>query len=242
MAIELNGLKLHGYLRHRSFLDGMSNGGYEQFTQELYEKSLKPGMIVVDGGAHVGLYTLLAARRIGIDGRVFAFEPDPYNFGALVFNVNKNHSRNIVPIRKAVSNTNDDAVFYISGGTISSSLVNRKNAEECRQMLVRCATLDHELCNVALDSLLVKLDIEGAEPVALQGMNNLLQKVRSAVVIAELNPSALRDAGLSPRDMINELKSHGFQVYFIDELGKKLIPVASTTTMQKGNLYCVKEN
>jgi hypothetical protein len=79
-----------GCFRHRSFLHDISDGNYEPFTVELLRKHLRPGMTVVDGGAHVGFHTLLAARLVGPTGRVFSFEPDLYNFPCLVFNVGKN--------------------------------------------------------------------------------------------------------------------------------------------------------
>jgi len=50
---------------------------------ELFVSLLRPGMTVVDGGAHVGLYTLLGSRGVGPGGIVFAVEPDRYNLAAL---------------------------------------------------------------------------------------------------------------------------------------------------------------
>ena len=102
---RVNGMRLYGYLRHRSYLNGIANGHYEPFTRELYASALKPGIVVVDGGAHIGLFSLLAAQQRVANCKIFAFEPDPYNFQALLFNVKTNQSKNVLGIRKAISNS-----------------------------------------------------------------------------------------------------------------------------------------
>lgn len=241
LRTKINSFEICGYLRHRSFLENLSTGNYEPFTRELFENSLRPGMIVVDGGAHIGLYSLLAAPRIGLDGRIFAFEPDPYNFQALVFNVTKNHCSNVILVRKALFNAIGIAPFHRSLGTIGSSLIERKDVGKTARMSVPVTTLDRELQGLAIDSILIKLDVEGAELWALKGMRNVFQTTDSVIMFVEVNPSALRHGGLDPLDMIGELESFGFQIYFVDEMDRKLVPVRPLA-IQKGNLYCIKES
>jgi FkbM family methyltransferase len=239
LKVKINGFEVRGYLRHKSFLEHISTGKYESFCRELYEKALRPGMIVVDGGAHIGLYSLLAAQRIGANGKVFAFEPDPYNFQCLVFNITKNRCSNVIPIQKALHNTVGIASLYRSSSTISSSLFNRKGVRKLTITSVPVTTLDKALQGLAINSILIKLDIEGSEPLALQGMSNILQRCNSVVIFAEINPSALRDADLNPEDMISQLESFGFRTYFVDELNKRL---TRPTIDRKGMLYCVKKD
>jgi FkbM family methyltransferase len=242
LQIEINGVELHGYLRHRSFLEYLAAGDYSPFTQELYKKALKPGVMVVDGGAHIGLYSLLAMQRLASTDKIFAFEPDPYNFRALAFNVNHNHGTNVVLMSKAISNSTSNTFFYTNSGTISSSLFDRKDRGMNRPVIVQCTTLDNELQDLAADRVVIRLNIEGAEPLALDGMHQVLQKARSAVLIAEVNPSALLYADLTQDYMFTELRKMGFQISFIDELEKRLIPINSSTFKQKGNIYCIKKN
>src|SRR5688572_28089235 len=70
LAVTIDGLEIKGFLRHRSFLEWLSTGNYEPFTRDLFKSALKENMLVVDGGAHIGLYSLLASRGIGINGKV----------------------------------------------------------------------------------------------------------------------------------------------------------------------------
>lgn len=122
MQSPVNGMRLYGYLRHRSYLNGIANGHYEPLTRELYASGLKLGIVVVDGGVHIGLFSLLARQQLVTNCKSFAFEPDPYNFQAMLFNVKTNQGKNVLDIRKAISNSVNETCFYISSGTSSSSL------------------------------------------------------------------------------------------------------------------------
>jgi len=76
---------------------------YEEGTTLLFKRTLQPGWVVADVGAHVGYYTLLAAQIVGSEGRVFSFEPDPTNFSLLRRNIELNRLRNVVAVPKAVA-------------------------------------------------------------------------------------------------------------------------------------------
>jgi hypothetical protein len=77
LRVVVEGVPVRGFLRHRSFL---AEAARPRTTYaQLFLSLLRPGTTVVDGGAHVGLYSLLAARRAE---RVFAVEPDAYNLAA----------------------------------------------------------------------------------------------------------------------------------------------------------------
>lgn len=237
-----DGLALHGFLRHRSVLDGVATGRYDTLYSELFERALKPGMIVIDGGAYVGLYTLIAARRIGSTGVVVAFEPDPYNFQVLSFNVTRNRATNVILTRKALSDCVGRTPFYESASTYSSSLMERQGVEWRRRTQADLTALDLELPDVSGASLLVKLDVEGAEVCALRGMRKTLERCTSAVLFVEINPDALRDAGFHARDLCAELNHLGFQIEIIDEQQRGLVPLIEHGAVRKGNLYCTRIN
>jgi FkbM family methyltransferase len=198
-------------------------------------------MIVVDGGAHIGLYSLLASRRIGDTGEVIAFEPDPYNFHVLAFNLKQNHCSNVLPTPKALSNNVGSSIFFQNSGTISSSLVERRDFGSCKRIQVEVTRLDEELQSVKIDSILIKLDLEGHELLALQGMKDVLQRGKSVNLFCEVNPTALTSAGFTPQDIVYDLKNLGFELYFIDEMRNKLLRVERQTKLEKGNLYCFRK-
>jgi predicted methyltransferase len=65
----------------------MANDRYEPAITRLFQETLQPGMVVIDIGAHVGYYTLLAAKLVGPTGKIYAFEPEPGNNEALNKNI-----------------------------------------------------------------------------------------------------------------------------------------------------------
>lgn len=237
LRVMVNELIVTGYLRHRSFLENLVSGKYENLTRKLFEEHLKPDMVVVDGGAHIGYYSLLAAKRMQDKGQIFAFEPDPYNFSALMANIRRNQYISIMPIPKALSNKRGYVTFYQSFGTIGSSLFFRNGISD-RLIQVESTTLDSELEGRALVDILIKLDIEGSEPLALQGMGKVIEKSRSITLFMELNPKALRSAGYEPADLITALRGLGFSIHFIDEVNATLLPINEELLIHKGNLYC----
>ena len=100
-------------LGHRIHLDpGDSlllsvNGAYEESEARLFEQSIRPGDVVVDIGANIGYYTLLAARAAGPQGHVYAFEPERGNYGLLTRNLAENGYTNV--------SAHDTAVMAQSG-------------------------------------------------------------------------------------------------------------------------------
>jgi FkbM family methyltransferase len=242
LKISLDGHVICGCFRHRSFLHHLPGGNYEAFTVELFKSHLRPGMTVVDGGAHIGFYTLLAAQLVGSSGKVYSFEPDPYSYQCLVLNTLQNNYRNTNAIQKALSNKRESTIFYQSSGTISSSIVDRClsasffKGQSVKKFFVQSTTLDLELKTSSVD--LIKLDIEGAEPLAIEGMSKIINNNRPLVLFTEINPSALYSSKTSPEVFIRSLKNFGFDISFIDERHHKLIPLNEERPISKGNLYC----
>lgn len=241
LALNIEDLQISGYLRHRSFLEHLGTRTYEPYSRRLFEEALIPGVTVVDAGAHIGLYSILATRIVGSHATVIAFEPDLYNFRALTFNLEANDCSNVIPVRKALSDSIGTAWFWRNPGTISSSLFRRTDIGKTSREQCSVTTLDAELQGLDIERLVVKLDIEGAELRALKGMANLLKRAKNVILLIEVNPNALRDAGTEPLRVIEILRRFKFQIDFVDDVNSVLRPVVPDA-IQKGNLYCVRRS
>lgn len=239
LRVAVDGIELCGYFCHRSFFHELSRGSYEGFMRELFLGALEPGTTVVDGGAHAGLYTCLAARCLRGNGSVIAFEPDPQNFRALCHNVRVNRCLNVRTVEKALSDERGNTTFFQSVGTIGSSLIPRTEFPS-RRLRIQTTTVDEELLLEPLSNLVVKLDLEGAEPLALEGMKRCLKEAERVSLFCEFNPNALRDGGYGPQDLIFALQSQDLSVLYIDERRKLLVPVAGLSPFPKGNLLCAR--
>jgi FkbM family methyltransferase len=184
----------------------MAYGLYELDTARVIRRILRPGDTFIDGGANIGYFSLLAAKRVGPTGRVHAFEPQPDNRARLAEHVEANGLSGIVEIHPValfdrrgtielhtLENTqanHGQSTFFTAAGTAT------------RKVSVETVRLDDYL--PAVVPRLVKLDIEGAEPYAIAGMTAIL-KAHQPAVIVELSPAIVARAGLSIRASIDRL-------------------------------------
>ncbi len=240
LRVSFGGFTICGFLRHRSFLEGIVRGSYEALSVELFDQALSPEATVIDGGAHIGLYSLIASRRIAGESRVFAFEPDPYNFEALAYNLRVNRCLNVQAFSHALSDTSKPMSFFVGKANISGSLFRRSNRGELKELLVRATTVDDAVNVISASRLVAKLDVEGAESKALKGMERTLSSMESVVLLVELNPDALSAARGHQDDLLEMLQKREFSVSLIDEKAKALVPIGDLDATVDGNLYCVR--
>jgi len=180
---------------------------------------LKPGDVFVDVGANLGYFTLIASDAVGPGGKVFAFEPGPHNFSLLEKNVRINRCANVICERKAVTETNRTLELHLSSFNYGDHRIFRSHddADYNRGRQRQSTTV----AGVALDSYFppgarvdfLKLDVQGAEYFALQGMKRVLRDNPGVVVLMEFWPHALREAGVEPNALLDELEELGFHCY-----------------------------
>jgi FkbM family methyltransferase len=229
LTAHVDGVAIRGFLRHRSFLEESMRP--RATYAELFQQLLRPGMAVVDAGAHVGLYTVLAARGVGPAGFVFALEPDRYNLAALRVNVDSLGAENVEVVAEALADGAGTARFYETRSTIGSSLIERDDAEAS---VVQTTSIDLLLQGRKIDALLVKLNIEGAEPLALVGMRDVLSRIERVAMLIEVNPSLLESADEDVGALIAELRAKGFAVEYIDLPSQTGVPLPDP--VPKGHL------
>jgi len=223
-------------------------GFIEKFETELIEKVLRKGDTFLDIGANLGYYTLIAAKIVGNEGKVFAFEPESNNFALLKRNVEMNGFKNIVLVKKAISNKSGKAKLFLSkernvfGG---HSLYNNEwlNAKENDFVTVDIITLDEFFKDYDGDIDIIKMDIEGAEGLALQGMQNLLRKNKNVKIFTEFSPIGLKASPIGPKEYLNMLMNFGFKIYEINEEKKKLESIKTyILNMNQTNLLSIKDS
>lgn len=108
----------------------LAAGLYEPSVARLFENILGEGMTMVDLGANIGYYTLLASRLVGRSGRVYAFEPDPENHQYLLRNIVANGCRNVTVVEKAVYNITGTMTFLRDPHGAAGFLVQRERERE----------------------------------------------------------------------------------------------------------------
>lgn len=235
LAAEIDGVDLRGYLRHRGFLDYVRRGmPEERFYRRLLVDTIDSRTTFVDAGAHIGAYTLLAARRAR---RVISFEPDPYNLAALRSNVAASGCENVEIQAQAVADRTARASFRSFRSTFSGSLLPRE-VDEYREFEIETVALDDVLNDPDLGRLVVKLDVEGAEPLALAGMRRTVRDAPNLVLFIEVNPAALAAGNWNAGTITEELRGACIDCAFVDESRSALVTHQADEPAPKGNLLC----
>lgn len=154
-------------------------GSYEYEKRRLFEEVVKPGSIVFDVGAHVGFYTLLASVLVGIQGKVFAFEPLPRNLHFLRTHIEINCIMNVTIIEAAVSNFSGATMFEEGPDSSTGRIL------PTGRLSVRTVSLDdlYRGGEIPLPDL-IKIDVEGAEMLVLSGAELILERSRPTLFLA----------------------------------------------------------
>jgi FkbM family methyltransferase len=191
-------------------------GCYEPPVTRLLQRRLGRGGTMMDVGANWGYFTLLAAARVGHEGRVISLEPDPRHFDALEANVRLNGFTQVRSIPKAAGATDGVATLAGYDDRAGNRGVSRLGpaSDGQRSFRVECVRIDRVTAG-RVDVL--KLDVEGGELDALEGMRDGLAAHRYRAVLLELHPDLLRARGSSPEDCVRILLDAGYAGWTIDQ-------------------------
>ena len=192
----------------------------EDFEPELLylEKLLSPGKVFVDGGANLGIYSVVAAKLVGETGLVLAFEAAAETFKQLNQNININHFKQVKSFNYALSDRECKARFYhIDNAPNSYSLGEEVSGTDFEE--VNVTTLDKVIQDEGIDRIdVIKLDVEGAEELVMQGAKKLFEKMHP-VVIFEINKLATQRLHIDEYGAWDFLKEFGYQFFSVSRTG-----------------------
>ena len=217
-------------------------GANEDTERKLFASRVKRDWTVIDIGANVGCYALLAADLVGDKGKVIAFEPDAENFSMLERAIQNSGMTNVSIRREAVSDLSGPSYLYLSaehGG--DHSLYDP--GEERIKVRIDAVRLD-DVIKPGETVHLIKMDIQGAETKALRGMSRVTQENRDLIMFIEFSPEDLRQAGSSADEFWGLIKELGFKADYIDEkngtISQKSFAELEAICGQHGyvNLFC----
>ena len=199
---------------HPRFL-GMNLGYYEPELVKKFCAIVKEGMTVVDVGAHVGIYSLIASRKVGPEGRVIAVEASPANATLLRRHLAINHCTNVEVVEAAISDRNGEIEFnYRPNPTDPGAFANSIAYDiSGKRAIVPMRQLDEVCC--AISPGLVKVDIEGAELLAMRGASGLLRTHRPTVIVA-VHPEPMKTLHTMPRQLIEFMRAFGYHALDLD--------------------------
>jgi FkbM family methyltransferase len=192
-----------------------SRSPYEEPQWRLVARCLPPGGTFVDVGANQGFYTILASRRVGASGIVYAFEPAPTEARKLRANLRINRCRNVIVEQAALGATSGKAEFFMYLRHQGSWSGLRKAAEDvdvaARVIEVAITSLDEYFAEPPLERLdIMKIDVEGGELNVLRGAARTIQSMRP-IILCEVESRRTGQWGYDASAIITELEAMDYR-------------------------------
>jgi FkbM family methyltransferase len=189
-------------------------GEFERGEVAFLRRVCRPDHICFDVGANIGYFTITLAKA-ACDGIVYSFEPIPVNARIVELNCALNDLENVKVIQQALSDREGDATFFWSTDSAFSSLLDTQRKNVRRQINVRCTTIDLFIRKVGVPRIdILKMDIEGAEGLALQGANELLaSNHRPLVILMELFDANLHAFKTSRENILRDMNQLGYSAF-----------------------------
>ncbi len=200
---------------------------FEAQERQFVNMFLRPGDIFVDIGANIGLFTLIAAQRVGKTGKVYSFEPGIKAFERLQINVQLNQVSNTCCYQIALSDRSGKAVMYIANDNRDAwnSLSKPLSSESAFIENIETITFDEfvEKNQLTGKVTMVKIDVEGWESHVLSGGVGTFSRPDAPVLQVEFTEENARQAGTSCRNLYEQLVGLGYTLFTYDKQSNSLI-------------------
>jgi len=219
------------------------SGAYEPNTMIVMRRWMMPGATFVDVGANVGMFSIVAARLVGRDGRVYAFEPSERERQRLAANLTLNLLENVTVLPQAVADRQASVPFRIGKfphaglNTTAESFAYRDVAVE-RIETVETISLDQFAQVRRLQRIdAIKFDIEGGECAALAGAAKVLARFRPRLIL-ELSQDAVESHGVSAEGLMASVLAAGYRLYHVGSEAQ-LVPFDSADRSEERNVIAL---
>jgi len=223
--VQVEGLRLFLNPSDPVLSSAVALGIYENYEREVFASFCKPGAVVVDIGANVGLYTLTAAARVGPRGTVIAIEPHPESFLLLQKSVQTAGLDQVKCFNVAAGDSRQTRTLFMTDENKADSRVYDSGPGR-REIPVQMIDVDTLLAENGIGKVdLIKMDIQGAEALALKGMVRTLDGDSPMVIFAEFWPWGIEQTGASAAELLRQLARAGFRLQEIDEVKRRLVDV-----------------
>jgi FkbM family methyltransferase len=197
---------------------------WEAYETSLTVQHLHPGDVYVDVGANIGYFTLVAARCVGSEGKVIAYEPDADNFALLQANIALNQLTQVKAFQCALSDKNAVGKLFLSEDNFGDHRIyDSPGMRDSRD--ISLVKGDEHVAQHTTRIDFLKVDTQGSEFFVLNGLKPLLEKNHDHMrMIIEFCPYGIRHSGASGHDLVHLLDALQMQYHIIDHQRRCLIP------------------
>jgi len=222
-----NGIKIYSDLFNLRESDLIEGKDLEEETKQIFLQQIKVGCTVIDCGAKIGEYSLIAAKKVGNNGRVIAIEPYSPAAKMLKDNFELNNFTNFKILNVAVSDKSGITKLYenpVRGtGFLDPTIIDKKLTQFSE---IQVQTLDEIISHEKLERVdMIKIDVEGFEYETILGCKKSLEKNLIHNIVCEIHYRYLRDnKGITENDIYDFLKKFGFNIQ-VTQKGQNLIHI-----------------
>jgi FkbM family methyltransferase len=234
-----------GWLRHPTGDDVatyLRQGWFEYREMALLWLYLRPGDAMIDCGAHVGLFSVLAHHATGGRGRIIAVEPDPGTLPLLRANLQAHGAAAVEVVEAAVWSAHRQLVLHAQPrdrAAYSSVVIDAPGGAD---VPVQAVTIDALLQERGVEhAALLKLDVEGAEAEAWRGAARAAAAGRLPLVMVEFTEANQRAAGRSTADLGRAWTEAGYRLHHFDPRRLELVPADLQRPVSHDNLFAAVE-
>ena len=190
---------------------------FEKTEMTLTAALLKPGMTVIDVGANVGVYSILAEKRVGNNGQIWAFEPSRESFDRLLRNLELNGCQHVNAVQIGLSDQPHGCAALLSDrgyGDAYRYVASSSQVAIAFSEAITLTTLDEYASENGITNIdFMKVDAEGGEYRVFVGARRVLQASPRAVIMFESDAGWCARSGLAPQHSFDFLKGLGFKLY-----------------------------
>ncbi|HET9387960.1 MAG TPA: FkbM family methyltransferase, partial [Gemmatimonadales bacterium] len=220
-------------------------GNFEPNELMWLTQTLTEGMTMLDIGAHVGMYSLIASKLVGDSGVVVAMEPSTREFQQLSVHMALNDLRNVRCVHAAASDASGEATLKVASewnsghNTFGEFFVD--SVEKTGEERVRTRTVDEVVIDQQLQRVdVIKIDVEGHEVKVLAGAAETLARFRPTLLI-EVFEETLRRQGASATAVLAFLERQGYRLQEFSDTTGELVPLQRSLGNESRNLVALPE-
>lgn len=194
-------------------------GYWEKWVTDVFRNTIGPGMTVCDFGANCGYYSMIAAQLVGSEGKVHAFEPNPFHHENFTKSklINGFYHVQLHPV--ALSDRKGEIVLHspvrlTASASAVEDLARQVAAEDkIQKIFVPSVRLQDYLPNLQAD--VIKLDIEGLEPIVLPDILNVMERSKDSKLFLEYNQHSWEIQGYDCLEILSKIMDKGYSINVI---------------------------
>lgn len=238
-----DGRILQGDLNDRLFRYLYLYGTYETAMSSALSRLVRPGDVVVDVGANIGVITALLGHLVGPSGRVYSFEPVPPSYEKLCQTIALNHLEPVVhayPIAVGDGKQEQLTIYVPRKHSHACSSSRVDDPTEANPYLCQMITLDQASFIQGIP-VLIKVDVEGAELSVLQGAEQIYRSVHPPIWVMEINHRTAKLFDFVPEDLAIWLVQRNYARFYWSNDWTFRLYKPGNVLPQDGTLYAIPE-